>query len=193
MIVLLRAVARLVAFVLLLVLCLAGLGAVIIAVTGGDPVVAGFARLPELRDAVGSFLERLETGGGGGAALLGGAVVAVAALLLLVGVLRKPLPSEILFEKAGGGHLAARRRPLAQAAAVLARQVRGVTDAKVRIKPKRRGTGGRIDVVAVHPLSADPGQVRENVAKALEALTGDSKGVRVRPRPERAGRGNRAE
>lgn len=192
MILLLRAIARLVAFVLLLVLCLAGLGAVIIAVTGGDPVVAGFARLPELRDAAGSFLDRLEAGGGGGA-LLAGAIAVAAALLLLVGALRKPLPSEIVFERAAAGHLAARRRPLAQAAATLARQVRGVTDAKVRVKPKRRGTGGRIDVVAVHPLSADPAAVREHVGTALESLTGDSKGLRVRPRAERAGRGSRAE
>lgn len=190
---LLRALARLVAFVLLVALCLAGAAAVVLAVTAGDPDVAGAARLPEVRDGVGGFLSQLEAGDDRGWALLWGAAAVLAGLLLLIGALRKPPSGEFLFERTGDGRVAARRRPLAQVATAIAHQVRGVTDVSARVKPRRRGTGGRIDVAVAHPLSVDPKQVKRNVAEALGTLSEDARSIRVRPRPERAGKGSRAE
>ena len=190
---LLRALARLVAFVLLLALALAGAGAVVLAITGGDPGVGSALRLPGLRDGAQGFLTSVEAGRERGWALLWGSLAALAGLLLLVGALRKAPSGEFLFEKGGDGRVGARRRALAQVVTAIAAQVRGVTGATARVAPRRRGPGGRIDVAVAHPLSADPKQVSRSVSEALKTLSDDSWAIRVRPRPERARKGARAE
>ena len=63
------------------------------------------------------------------------------------------------------GEVAARRRPLAQAATALVEQVRGVTEARVRVRPRRRG-GGRMKVRASRARPIDPKQVEGAVTRA---------------------------
>jgi hypothetical protein len=70
----------------------------------------------------------------------------------------------------GEGTLAARRRPLGQAAQTLVEQVRGVSQARARVRPRRRA-GGRLRVRASRTRTADPTQVRGAVTEQLRELT----------------------
>ncbi len=175
--ILLRALARLVTFLLLLALALAGLAAAIFSIRGGDkplslPALADNLRLPQLRDTVGDYLTQLETPGnvalisllcGLGAILLG--------LLLLLGALRGARERLVIVDRTGGGVLAARRRALGQMAVALAEQVRGVAAAKVRVRTSRRG-GGKVRVTVTHPRDSAPAEVRRATTDALQPLTG---------------------
>lgn len=192
MIVLLRAIARLVTFVLLLALALAGLALAVFALTKASGGVGEFLRLPLIRDEVGAFLGALEGGQAPAAALLGGLLAMLAGIVLLIGALRRPPEGTLVFEQGSGGRLAARKRPLSQVASVLAGQVRGVTEPRVRVKPKRRGTGGRIEVRALHARTANAKELRRSVSEALTPLA-DARSVRVRVRPEPGGPGARTE
>lgn len=192
MILLLRAIARLVTFLLLVVLALAGLALAVFAITKANSGVGEFLRLPSIRDGVGSFLGTLEGGEAVAGALLGGLLAMLAGILLLIGALRRPAEGTLVFEQGSGGRLAARKRPLAQVAGVLAGQVRGVTEPRVRVKPKRRGTGGRIEVRALHARTADAKGLERSVGDALTPLA-DARSVHVRVRPEPGGPGARTE
>ncbi|HEY6396742.1 MAG TPA: hypothetical protein VIX82_04735, partial [Solirubrobacteraceae bacterium] len=68
------------------------------------------------------------------------------------------------------GTLAARRRPLGQVAQTLVEQVRGVTQARARARPRRRA-GGRLVVRASRTRTADPAQVRGAVDEQMRELT----------------------
>lgn len=192
MIYLLRAIARLVTFLLLLVLALAGLALAVFALSKANSGVGEFLRLPLLRDETGGFLGGLEGGQAPGGALLGGLLAMLAGIVLLIGALRRPAEGTLVFEEGSGGRLAARKRPLSQVAGVLASQVRGVTEPRVRVKPKRRGTGGRIEVRALHARTADAKALERSVGEALTPLA-DARSVRVRVRPEPGGPGARTE
>jgi hypothetical protein len=176
MVLLARALVRLVSFVLLVVLALAGLVLAIFCISTGTSgaSLGGLARLlhlSDLRDTVGAWLSQLAAPGpvavtaalcGLGAILLG--------LLLLVGIL---VPRrERLLRLAGDerGTVAARRRPLAQAATSLAEQVRGVTDARARVRPRRRA-GGRLSVRASRSSHGDSAQLQSAVRDQLTGLT----------------------
>src|SRR3954447_18515093 len=168
MILLARALVRLVSFVLLVILAVAGLVLAVFCISTGTsgPSLGGLASLLDLsalRDSVGIWLHQLEAQGsvaaiaavcGLGAILLG--------LLLVIGILvprrerlRAP-PRGAPPPPAGGerGRLAPRRRPLAQAAGALVEQVRGVTAARVRVRPRRR-VGGRLKVRASRARPTD--------------------------------------
>jgi hypothetical protein len=150
---LLRPIARLVAFLLLLALALAGLAAVAFAIQGGHQPLSGSGlahdlHLPQLRDAIGGFLDRLEAPGPVAAiALLGGAAAVLAGLLLIVGIVVPPRSHTVSLRDGEGGRLAARRRPLAQVAKALVTPVNGVEDATVRVRPSRGGA--RLTVKAI--------------------------------------------
>ena len=193
MILLLKALARLVTFVLLLALALAGLAATIFALTRGSSGFAEALELPAVRDGVGSFLTRLESGDAPGEAALGALLAILGGILLLIGALRRPPENTVVYEQGSAGRIAARRRPLGQMAAALARGVRGVTDSRVRVKPKRRGPGGRIEVTAMHPRTADTKALEQAVGEAVAPLAADARSLRVRVRPAPAGPGSRAE
>ena len=176
MILLARALVRIVSFVLLVVLSLAGLAAAIFCIGTGTsgPSLGGLAtlaRLPALRDTVGTWLGQLEASGpdavvaglaGIGAILLGA--------VLLVGVLVPRRERLVTLATGGPGALAARRRPLSLVAAALVEQVRGVSEVRVRVRPYRR-TGGRLAVRASRTRTADVSAIKQEVNEQLRGLT----------------------
>ena len=176
MIVVARALARLVGFLMLLALAVAGLVLAIFCIGTGTsgPSLGNLAKLlhlASLRGTVGHWLNQLEAHGsvaaiaaacGVGAILLG--------LLLLAGLLVPRRERLVTLSRGEPGTLAARRRPLAQVATTLVERVRGVTEARVRVRPLRR-TGGRLSVRARRARRADPGQVQAAVREALGGLT----------------------
>lgn len=194
----LRALTHLVAFVLLAALALAGLAVAVFSLGAGPeglslPGLASLVRLADLERLVGTFLAALEGGRMRGPALIGGAIAVVGSLLLLVGALRRPAERLMVFEQGSNGRLAARPRALGQAVGALAETARRVTEAKVRVKPRRRGVGGRIQVTALHPPTAESADVGKRVGEVLGPIAADIRGLKVRTRPETGGRGARAE
>jgi hypothetical protein len=176
MILLARALVRLVSVVLLVVLALAGLVLAVACIGTGTSgaSLGGLASLLELnalRDTVGDWLAQLEAPGpvavtaalcGLGAILLG--------LILLAGILVPRRERLVGLSSDEHGTLAARRRPLAQAATALVEQVRGVTNVRVRVRPHRRA-GGRLRVRAARTTHSDASQVEDAVRGQLTGLT----------------------
>ena len=177
MILLARALVRLVSFVLLVVLALAGLVLAVFCIATGTsgPSLGGLASLLDLsalrdtrRQLGWSSFEApgpaavIAAVGGLGAILLG--------LVLLAGILVPRRERLVTLSSDERGTLAARRRPLAQAATALVEQVRGVTAARVRVRPRRRG-GGRLAVRASRTRRADAEQVKAAVGEQLSGLT----------------------
>lgn len=188
MILLLRALVRLLAFALLAALAVAGIAVAVFCIGGGRSGLsllhgAELLHLPQFRDSVGSFLTTLEAGGpvavvaalaGLGAMLLG--------VLLLAGAL---VPRRERLVSAGDG-VAARRRPLAQMAAALAEGSDGVTAVRARVRPGRRG-GGRLKIRAERTLPAHAADVERAIAQATAPLA-EPFGLTTRVRT-RVGRG----
>lgn len=166
---LLRGLARLVAFALLVVIALLGAGVAVLAVTKGS--VAPAFGLPAVRDSVAAFLGDAERGAfvavAGG---LGGMVVGV---LLLAGLLTPARERLVIAERGEAGRLAARRRALVKVAEAVAGRARGVSAAKVKLKPRRRRAGGRLVVSAAHPRTARANEVKASVEAAIAELGED--------------------
>ena len=190
MILILRAIARLVAFLLLLALALLGLVVALVALL--PSLGEGFG-LVALRETTGSYLSELEAPGEIAlVSLLSGLAAVLAGLLLLVGALapgREPL---VVAEEGGDGRLAARRRALAQMAESLVGGVSGVTGAKARVRPARKGRGGRLDVSASHTRNESAEEVERDATTALAPLA-DGFGLRTRVRLRVADAGQRVE
>ena len=176
MIVLARALVRLVGFVALVALAAAGLALAVFCIGTGTsgPSLGRLARLlhlGSLRGTVGQWLGQLESPGS--VAVLAGACGVGAilfGLLLLAGVLVPRRERLVTLSRSEPGTVAARRRPLAQMATALVERERGVTKARVRVRPMRR-TGGRLSVRASRARRADPAQVQAAVREALGGLT----------------------
>ena len=176
MIALARVLVRLIGFLALVALAVAGIVVAVFCIGTGTsgPSLGRLARLlhlASLRDTVGHWLGQLEASGsvaviaglcGLGAILLG--------LLLLAGSLVPRRERLVTLARGEPGTLAARRRPLAQVAASLAEQVRGVTKTRVRVRP-RRGAGGRLAVRASRTRPTDQRQVQSAVREQLRGLT----------------------
>ena len=176
MIPLARAVVRIVSFLLLVLLALSGLALAVFSIDTGTTGpslgrLASLLHLPDARDTVGDWLDQIEAGGsvavlagvcGIGAILLG--------LFLLAGLFVPRRERLIVMAGEGPGDLATRRRPLAQAAQVLAEQVKGVTEAKAKARPHRRA-GGRLRMRVAPGRSVDPRSVRGEVSQRLGELT----------------------
>jgi hypothetical protein len=163
-ILLLRAVSRAVAFVLLVVLAV------------GCLVAAGFSipsrGLPALGDLVGTdtaaghsrdFLARLEHGDRPAGAAAGAALAGVLGLVLVAGAVlpRRERTLELVDED--DGRLAARRRPLQSVATALAARPAGVSRARARVRGRYRRPGGRLRV----RVGRVPGAAREPVARQV--------------------------
>src|SRR6476469_8700488 len=180
MIVLARTLARIVGFLVCVVLALGGLLLAVFTIGTGThgPSLGGLARLLSLhsvRDTVGPWLARVEAPGS--VAVIAGVcgVGAIAlGLLLIAGVLVPRRERLVQLAEDERGKLAARRRPLAQIATSLVEPVRGVSVARVRVRPFRR-VGGRLSVRASRTARADADEVRRAVAEQLESLTGPFK------------------
>ena len=190
MIVLLRGIARLVAFLLLVLLAVVGLAVAIASLGSGGaggfgiPGLAELVRLPRLEDLAGDLFRQVESPEGAEAVpALAGLGAVVIGLLILVGALWPRRERLVTLEREKGGALAARRRALADVARFLAEQARPVTGAKVRVRPRRRGRGGRVRVRASHPRSFDAGDVKTQTTGSLAPLTEPfSLKAKVRPR-----------
>jgi hypothetical protein len=179
-IVLARSLARLVGFLVCVVLALGGLLLAVFCIGTGThgPSLGGLARLlslPSVRNTVGAWLARLETPGSVAviAGVCGLGAIALG-LLLIAGVLVPRRERLVQLAEDDRGKLAARRRPLAQVATALVEPVRGVSEARVRVRPSR-GAGGRVSVRASRTARADADEVRRAVAERLESLTGPFK------------------
>ena len=176
MILLARAAVRLVTFVLLAALAVAGLVLAVFCIGTGTtgPSLGGLADLLELsslRDTVGDWLDQLEEPGAVEVlSALGGLAAVLIGLVLLAGLLVPPRERLVTLTSGEHGTVAARRRALAQAATTLVEDVRGVTEARVRVRPHRR-SGGRLAVRASRTPATDPRSVRDAVREKLGSLT----------------------
>lgn len=176
MILLARALARLVGLVLLVGLALAGVAVAVFCIGTGNTGpslggLAGLLELPALRATVGMWLAQLAAPGPvAGIAALAGLGAMLLDGLLVLGVLVPRRERLVTLDVSEGGALAARRRALAQAAGALVQQAGGVTEARVRVRPYRR-TGGRLAVRASRSRRTDPAQVEHAVRERLRGLT----------------------
>jgi hypothetical protein len=187
---LLKPLARLATFVLLVALALLGL---VVALAGilGVATVAELVRLPGVANTVGGWLQAIDGPDAFPRATALGALVAIlAGLLLLVGALGRTPDRLVLLEEAEGGRLAARPRALAQVADALIGRIRGVSDRRVRLKPRKGG--GDLRVTATHTRSVQPQAVEAEVRQAVAPIT-DAFGVRTRVKPRLADSGRRVE
>jgi len=176
MVVLLRAVARLLTFVLLAVLAAAGLAVAVFSLGGsGDfslPGLADLVALPDLEAQAGELLGALEADGSIALrAALGGLAALVLGVLLLIGALAPTRERLLRLDENSEGRLEARRRALGDIASTLVEQQRGVNTSRVKVRPHRNGQGGRIVLRAGHPASADPDEVQRQATSALDPLT----------------------
>ena len=176
MILLARLIARVLGFVVLVALAAAGILLAVFCIGTGThgPSLGGLARLLSLgsvRHSVAHWLTRLE--GPGSVAVIPGlcGLGAIAlGLLLIAGVIIPRRERLVQLAQDERGAVAARRRPLAQIATALVEQVRGVGEARVRVRPFRR-SGGRLAVRASRTPSTDADAVRRAVGQQLEPLT----------------------
>ncbi len=172
---LLQALARLVTFLLLVALALAGLALAVFSIGGGEatvslPGLAELIRLDVLRDSVGDLLATVEDGGSVATVpALAGAGAVVLGCLLLLGAFGSRRERLVTLPHEGDGALGARRRPLGHMAVALADQARDVTPRKVKVRPSRRGPGGRVEVAVDHPSTSEG--VADRTAGSLEPLT----------------------
>jgi hypothetical protein len=171
-----RTLARLVGFLMCVVLALAGLLLAVFSIGTGThgPSHGGLASLLSLhsvRDTVGDWLARVEAPGSVAviAGVCGLGAIALG-LVLIAGVLVPRRERLVQLAEDERGKLAARRRPLAQLATALVEPVRGVTEARVKVRPSRR-TGGRVSVRASRTANTDADEVRRAVAEQLDPLT----------------------
>lgn len=188
---LLRVAARLIGFLLFAALALAGLAVAVFCLEGGRdglslPALAHHAHLAQLRDEIGRFLSALELGGPvAKVSALGGLGAVALGVLLLVGVLRSRRDRLALLEAGEQGTLAARRRPLAAVASALVEQVRGMAETRARIRPRRRGRGGRLVVRIDRPRGTASDEIaKQRATSALMPLT-EPFGLRPRVRVRR--------
>ena len=176
MIVLARALVRVVSFLLLAILAVAGIVLAVFCITTGTsgPSLGRLARLLDLgslRDTVGSWLGQLQASGAvAGIAAVCGLGAMLLGLLLLAGILVPRRERLVALASSEHGTIAARRRALAQAVTALVEQVRGITEARVRVRPRRRA-GGRLTVRASRTRQANAGEVQGAVREQLRGLT----------------------
>ncbi len=198
MILLLRALARFVVLALFVALALAGLAVAAFSIQGGDkplslPALAQHIRLPEAATAVGDYLDRLEAEGPlASASALAGAAAVLAGVLLLLGILAPRRELLVVLDQNESGTLRARARTLAGVAEALAEQVRGVSEAKARVRPRSRLRRGKLRVTALHPRNYQEREVEERVLGAISPLV-ESSGLKPRVEARVGKRGARVQ
>jgi hypothetical protein len=169
----LRVIARLAALLLLIALALVGLATAIFAIQGDSatlslPTLARHFQLPQLRPVVGDWLAQLGASGPTALVSLGGGLAAIATgLLLLVGIFVSPRERLVLYEEDERGLLTARPRTLSQIATALAESIRGVTVTRARVRSRRRGRGGKLQLRATHVASIPNDEAESAITQAL--------------------------
>jgi hypothetical protein len=184
---LLRVLAAVVGFVLLVVVAVGGVVVAVFCIRGGTATLsldhlAGLISLPELRDKVGPFLESLEADGPAAAlAALCGAGAVLLGIGLLIGA---------LVPRRERGTIAARRRAAAAALADLAERPREILSAKAKVRPNRKRAGGRARLKLTEAAGTDErpqaAQARAQLDELGEALS--LKLQRARRKPRHGGR-----
>ncbi len=187
---LLRAFARMVGVIWILVLALFGLGVAMYCV---DALVGlGSIRpdrllgLPGVRDHVGRFLDQVAAPGPTAAlALLCGVGAMLLGVLLLIGILGRRRQHLVILERHDRtGSIAARRRPLGEMARALAEPVHGATSVKrPKLMLSQRGTRGTLKLDATRTRTTDPRELQTSIEQAVEPITepfGLTPRVRVR-------------
>jgi len=191
----LRPLVRLVGVLWVLALALVGLGVALYCFDG--LVSLGSARpdrlvgLMSVRRSVGRLLDQLAAPGSlAGLSLLCGIAAVLVGVLLLVGLLRRARERLVLLERdAQAGDLAARRGALRDMVRALVARIRGATNVKrPKLRPARRGTGGRLTLRIAHARGADPRELEGAAGEALRAITEPfALEPRVRARPGERG------
>jgi len=187
MVLLLRALAALVGLLALGVLTAAGIAAALFNIQAGDGTLslshlASLLALDELRDGVGGWLADLEAGGPAAAvAALCGAGAVLLGVGLLIGALIPRRERLLIIERSPKGVLSAKRRAAAGALRALAEQPRDVLAAKIRIRPRRRGVGGRARLTLLRPHTTAPDRVLA-VARGESQLLAEQLSLRLRVR-----------
>jgi hypothetical protein len=182
-----RAFARLIVLLVLLALALSGLATAIFAIGYDDslvslPKLAAYLQLPEGREVVADWLDALEASGPTAWwSVLGGLLAMLLGLFLLAGLLLPRRERLVIIREDEAGRIAARRRPYAQVAEVLAEQERGVTRAKARVRPSWRGRGGSLKLTATRTPLADEADVERRVGRGVEPLA-QAAGLRMQIR-----------
>ena len=176
--VLLRALARLIGAVWMLVLALLGLG---IALYCFDALISlGSARpdrllnLASVRRHLDRFLDQIAAPGPtAGLALLCGLGAMLLGVLLLLGTLRSRKQRLVVLERdTETGAIAARPRTLREMTRALAEEARGVTSVKrPKLSLSRRGTRGRLTVNASRARTSDPREVQRSVHEAVQPIS----------------------
>ena len=193
---LLRILAALVGFLVLVVLAVGGFGVALFCLRGGEatlslPHLAELLSLDQLRDTVGPWLESLEATGpvavlaalcGLGAMLLG--------VGLIVGALVPGRERLLIIDSSDRGRIAARRRAAASALAALAERPRETVSARGRVRPNRRRKGGRATLRLTQSAGLDERPVAVQSRADLERL-GEAMSLRLRARTRRPRRGGR--
>lgn len=188
MTVLLKFLARLLTFGLLLAIALAGLAAAVFALVG--PGLLDFLPLTDARDVVGGWLmaiDRPETLPR--ATALAALAAILAGLLLLIGAVARTPERLVVLEERDGGVIGARRGALSQTADALIGRVRGVTERRVKLEGRK---GDRLEVTATHVRAVPADAVEREVTGALAPLA-DAFGVRTRVRSRIGESGSRVE
>jgi Family of unknown function (DUF6286) len=176
-VILLKLFVRFLGFLLLVGLAAAGAALALFSIEGGDtglsvPALAELVSLPELGDTTDQFRDELEASGPTAVLSAAGGLGAIAVgLLLIIGAVTPARERLFTLDDSEEGTLAARRRPLAQFASVLAGRADGVTRARVRARPGRR-RGGRIRVTADRAPDTERRDVSGSVERAVEPVAG---------------------
>lgn len=196
MIFVLRALTRLVGFLLTVLLALAGLAVAIFCIQGATstlslPKLAELIQLPALSRSVDTLLRSAEASGpvalvtalsGAGAILLG--------VALLIGALVARRERLLTITDGETGRVAVRRRTLAQIAVAQVEQSREALHAKASVRPARRGKGGRLRVTSYHPETVTDEAAATAAKHQLGALA-EGLSLRVRARAHVPRRGQR--
>ena len=193
---LLRLLAAVLAFLLLVLIAVGGIVVAIFCIRGGTATLslshlASLISLPGLRDKVGPFLASLEADGPAAAiAALCGAGAILLGIGLLVGALVPRRERILIVERSGRGTIAARRRAAGNALADLAEKPREVLSAKAKVSPNRSRTGGRARLKLTEAAGTDERPSAEQARADLGDLA-DSLSLKlqtVRRGPRRGGR-----
>jgi hypothetical protein len=172
----LRALTRLVIFILLAALALAGLSLAVFSLQGGDDplslaALASHLELPRLRDTVGDYLEQLEADGPAATlSVLAGAAAVLVGLLLLLGAVTPRRGRNAVLAHDGEGWLSAKPGTLEEIASTLSRRVRGATDARADLRLRRGNRRGRMRVRISHPRGEHASDLERRTAEALAPL-----------------------
>jgi hypothetical protein len=195
----LRALTRLAGTVLMIVIALAGLAIALYClsrlVSLGAANPPRLLHLPTVRDRVGRFLADVAAPGPTAGLALGCGIGAVLlGLLMLIGVLQPRRRHVALVDHPGdGGIVGARRRALSDAARALADEADGLTAVKrAHVTLSRRGSRGRVTVVAARALAEDPDEVQRAVQATLSPIT-EPFHLRPRVRMQLGERGERVQ